>query len=385
MTLRKDEVSVRDISKICIKSDSTMYRALEVINNNSLQIALVVDESRHLLGTITDGDIRRSILKNVPLDADVTNIMTKMPIIVSKETKAKDVLYLMQLKGIHQVPVVDETGIVQGIHVLGDLIASKAKENRVVIMAGGLGTRLRPLTEEMPKPMLRVGDKPILETIIKQLRDHGLTHISLAVNYLADQIENYFGNGEAFGVNIDYICEKTRMGTAGSLTLLNDLNDLNDLPILVMNGDILTNVDFAQLLQFHKEEQVMATMCVRNFDYRVPYGVIELNDNYKVTRITEKPLHSFLVSAGIYVLNPSSIDLIPRGTYFDMPSLLHLIKDLPEGIGCFPIRDYWIDIGEINEYQRANSDFGGIFSEYTKDSRDNSRKGRIEGNPKEKH
>ncbi|WP_206810940.1 nucleotidyltransferase family protein [Paradesulfitobacterium ferrireducens] len=361
---------MRDVSKVCIRPDATLLEALQVINNDVLQIALVVNDVRCLQGTVTDGDIRRAILKGLPLNAPVTQVMNGSPITIAQTAKPKEALFLMQAKGIHQIPAVNESGMVVGIHVLSDLIASKVKPHTVVIMAGGMGTRLRPLTQEIPKPMLKVGDKPILQTIIEQLRDHGLIKITLAVNYLAEQIEEYFGDGNSFGVKINYLKEKNRMGTAGALTLIEELPEA---PLLVMNGDILTNVDFSQLLQFHNTEKHAVTMCVRNYDFRVPYGVVILDEDYKVSAIEEKPLHSFLVSAGIYVINPDAISLIPRDSYFDMPSFLELAKNLPNGVGCFPIHDYWIDIGENKEYQRANADYGRVFNEHAQDIRAYSR------------
>lgn len=350
--------TMRYAKKICVQPNSSIIEALEVINDDVLQIALVTNDSGQLLGTITDGDIRRAILNNISLDAPVQRIMSKNPVSISLKSTPKDALLLMQSKGVQQIPVLDESGVVVGIYVLNDLIASKPKPNIVVIMAGGLGTRLRPLTEEIPKPMLRVGDKPILEIIIEQLRDHGLRNIVLAVNYLAEQIEKYFEDGQRFGVNIDYIREKNQMGTAGSLSLLKKLPDE---PLLVMNGDILTKIDFSQLISFHKMKKNAVTMCVRNYEFQIPYGVVTTDEDYKVVSIIEKPLHSFLVSAGIYVINPWIVELIPRDTYFDMPSLIEKAKNLSGGVGCFPVHDYWIDIGEHGEYKKANVDYGRFF------------------------
>ncbi|MHB1407165.1 MAG: nucleotidyltransferase family protein [Desulfitobacteriaceae bacterium] len=350
---------MRNVSNICIQADASLIEALEVINRDVLQIALVIRENGNLQGTVTDGDIRRAILKGLSLTTPVDEIMNKAPVTINATSRERDALFLMQAKGIHQLPVLDDQGKVLGIYVLSDLIAARVKPNTVVIMAGGLGTRLRPLTEEVPKPMLQVGDKPILHTIIEQLKDHGLTNIVLAVNYLSDRIRDYFETGEAFGVKIQYLQETERMGTAGALTLMPELPPE---PLVVMNGDILTKVDFSQLLQFHQTEGHAVTMCVRNYEFRVPYGVVHLNEDYKVSVIEEKPLHSFLVSAGIYVLNPETIRMIPPKSYFDMPSLLDLAAKLPQGVGCFPIRDYWIDIGENKEYQRANSEFGRVFN-----------------------
>lgn len=361
---------MRNVSNICIQADASLIEALEVINRDVLQIALVVRENGNLQGTVTDGDIRRAILKGLPLTTAVNEIMNKTPVTLNAKSREKEALFLMQAKGIHQLPVLDDQGQVLGIHVLSDLIAARIKPNKVVIMAGGLGSRLRPLTEEIPKPMLQVGDKPILHTIIEQLKEHGLVHIVLAVNYLADRIRDYFGTGEAFGVEIEYVQETERMGTAGALTLMSELPPE---PLVVMNGDILTKVDFSQLLQFHQTEGHAVTMCVRNYEYQVPYGVVHLNEDYKVAEIVEKPRHSFLVSAGIYVLNPSTIPLIPPRSYFDMPSFLDLVAKQPEGVGCFPIHDYWIDIGENQEYQRANTEYRSVFDGKTKNSGVDSR------------
>jgi NDP-sugar pyrophosphorylase family protein len=224
-------------------------------------------------------------------------------------------------------------------------------------MAGGLGARLGELTKNTPKPMLQVGNKPILETIIEGFAKYGFSDVIISVNYLSHVIEEYFGNGENFGVNIEYVHEKERMGTAGALSLMRD--KLTE-PFFVMNGDILTNVNFAHLLDFHKEQNSVATMCVREYDFQVPYGVVNIDDG-RISSIDEKPVHKFFVSAGIYMLSPDVLDFIPQNSFYDMPTLFERLIDAQKNALSFPIRDYWLDIGQMGDYKQANNDYGKVF------------------------
>ena len=224
-------------------------------------------------------------------------------------------------------------------------------------MVGGLGTRLRPLTQDTPKPMLKVGNKPILQTIVEKFAEYGFANITMCVNFNAGIIKDYFGDGKEFGVNIDYILEQKRMGTAGALSLLKERPNE---PFFVMNGDLLTNVNFEHIFNYHTLHKATATMCVREYDYEVPYGVVKMNDN-KIVEISEKPVQKFFVSAGIYMLSPEILDLIPKNEFYDMPTLFEKLIKLSKNIISFPIREYWLDIGRIEEYQRANEEYGIFF------------------------
>ena len=220
-------------------------------------------------------------------------------------------------------------------------------------MVGGLGSRLGELTANCPKPLLKIGEKPILESIIDNFKIHGFKNFFLAVNYRSEMIESHFGDGSDFGVNIQYIREKERMGTSGSLTLFQPINDL---PIFVMNGDLLTHVNFSSLLKHHNDEKFDASTCVRQYDHQIPFGVVEL-DGLKISKIQEKPIKSFMVNAGIYVLNQSALRLIPENSYFDMPSLLEKMLQSGNKVGAFPIHEYWLDIGRKDDFEQAELDY----------------------------
>jgi len=224
-------------------------------------------------------------------------------------------------------------------------------------MVGGLGTRLRPLTENTPKPMLKVGSKPILQTIVGKFADCGYTNIVMCVNYKSHIIQDYFGDGSEFGVNIEYILEEQRMGTAGALSLLKEKPTE---PFFVMNGDLLTNLDFEKMLDFHEVYDAKATMCVREYDIEVPYGVVNVT-NENITSIEEKPIHNFFVNAGIYILDPDCIDLIPRDGFYDMPSLFEKMITNNNKTISFPLQEYWLDIGRIADYERANLEYSTVF------------------------
>jgi NDP-sugar pyrophosphorylase family protein len=231
------------------------------------------------------------------------------------------------------------------------------RDNWVVLMAGGLGSRLRPLTDECPKPMLRVGNKPLLETIIETFIEQGFRRFFISVNYMADTIKEYFGDGSRWGAEIQYLEETSRLGTAGALSLLPEKPQA---PLLVMNGDLLTKINFRQLLDFHREHHAQGTMCVREYEFQVPYGVVKM-DHHRITGFEEKPIQRYFVNAGIYVLEPQALQHIPHGVFFDMPSLFQtLMADRQEAV-VFPIREYWLDIGHMADYDRANGEFARNF------------------------
>jgi dTDP-glucose pyrophosphorylase len=348
---------LKNIDNIKLNINSNIKEALQIIDNGALQIALVVDEENRLLGTITDGDIRRGILKGVDLNDSVEKIYFKNPTFAKIGEAKESILNKALSKKIHQIPVVDNKNRVIGIKEIEEFIKPSIKSNRVILMVGGLGTRLRPLTEKTPKPMLKVGDKPILQTIIEKFAEYGYTNITLSVNYKSEIIQNYFGNGEDFGVKIEYVFEDKRMGTAGALSLLKEKPEE---PFFVMNGDILTNVNFEHLHQFHSENSSMATMCVREYDFQVPYGVVNI-ENEKIISIEEKPIHNFFVSAGIYMLSPEALKDIPEDEFYDMPTLFEKLIVKEKNVSSFPLREYWLDIGRVEEYQKANEEYGRVF------------------------
>lgn len=347
----------KKIEKIKLTVKSTIKEALEIIDTGAIKIAVVVDDKDKLIGTLTDGDIRRGILNGKKLQDSIVEIYNKKPTIVNIETTKEEIINICTAQKIYQIPVTDSEGKVVDIVILDEILKPKNYPNKVVLMAGGLGTRLRPLTYSVPKPLLKVGDKPIIETIMQNFSKYGFNDFILSVNYKAEMFEDYFGDGSKFGFNIEYIHEPKRLGTAGALSLMRD--KLKD-DFFVMNGDLLTNANFEHLLKFHQENNADGTMCVREYDFQVPYGVVDVDDG-KVVSITEKPTHTFFVSAGIYMLNPTVLTYIPDDQFYDMPTLFEeLIKNDKHAVS-YPLREYWLDIGRMEEFERANQEYPQVF------------------------
>ena len=348
---------MKDIEQIKIVVTSTIEKSLSVIDSGAVKIALVVDTDNKLLGTLSDGDIRRGLLRKKLLNETIEDVYFKNPTTANKGASKEDLLHLCLVNGISQVPIVDEDRKVIDLFIIDDGLQKKQHENHVVLMVGGLGTRLRPLTENTPKPMLKVGGKPILETIVKRFVEDGFTNITMCLGYKSNVIQDYFRDGGSFGANIDYIVEEKRMGTAGALTLLEKRLDN---PFFVMNGDLLTDINFEKMLDFHVEHNSKATMCVREYDIEVPYGVVNVA-NENITSIIEKPIHSFFVNSGIYLLEPDCIDLIPDNKFYDMPTLFEELIAAKEKIISFPLQEYWLDIGRVADYEKANAEYHDIF------------------------
>ncbi|WP_462111238.1 nucleotidyltransferase family protein [Campylobacter concisus] len=348
---------MKNIEVIKLKQNATIKEALEIIDSGAMQIALVVDDNDKLIGTLTDGDIRRGILRGLDLDSSIETIVFKEPAVAKISSTKEEILKLALSRKLHQIPIVDDNGIVLDLKEIEELVEPKIKTNRVILMVGGLGTRLRPLTQDTPKPMLKVGNKPILQTIVERFAEYGFVNITMCVNFNASIIRDYFSDGKEFSVNIDYVLEQKRMGTAGALSLLKERPSE---PFFVMNGDLLTNVNFEHIFNYHVLNKATATMCVREYDYEVPYGVVKMNDN-KIIEIAEKPVQKFFVSAGIYMLSPEILDLIPKNDFYDMPTLFEKLIRLSKNVISFPIREYWLDIGRMEEYQRANEEYKEVF------------------------
>ena len=344
------------IDEIKINQNASIKEALEVIDKGAIKVAVVLSDDGLLLGMLSDGDIRRALLKGMSLGDSIAGIINKHPVVANINDTKERILELANEKKLHQIPIISNGKLI-GIQDIREFLAPKNKPNKVILMVGGLGTRLRPLTNDVPKPMLDVGNKPILHTIVENFAKYGYTDIIMCVNYKSEIIKEYFGNGDKFGVKIEYVLENQRMGTAGALSLLKE-RPKDD--FFVMNGDLLTNVNFEYLHEYHKYSNALASICIRKYEMQVPYGVVNVRAN-KVTSIEEKPTQSFFVSAGIYMFSPIVLDFIPKGVFYDMPTLIsELLKhDFP--IHPFPIREYWLDIGRMDEYRRANDEYEGVF------------------------
>ena len=344
---------MHDWRKTLISPDTTIRTALKVVDESSMQVTLVVDEERRLLGIVTDGDVRRGILKDVGLDEPVSKIMFTQCTVAGILDSREQILELMRAKQIRQIPVVDDSGRVVDLRLFMDMTESPRRDNEVVLMAGGLGSRLQPLTDDCPKPLLNVGGRPILETIMLGFMDYGFHNFHISVNYKAEMIESHFGDGSRWNVDISYLRENKRMGTAGCLSLFPKRPEQS---FMVMNGDLLTRVNFEQMLAFHAENQAAATMAIRQYDYEVPFGVVEV-DGQRIVSLHEKPVQRFFVNAGVYVLEPHVLDHLAPETTMDMPELFQFLMDKGEKTCAFPIHEYWLDIGRMGDYDRANGDF----------------------------
>ncbi len=336
----------------------SIRQTMTVIDRHAKGVALMVDAERRLLATITDGDIRRAILVGTDLDQAAQSLVNntlrpsyKGPLTALIGTPASELLHLMAEKNLRQIPLLDHEGCVCDLVVLNDLIKEYDLPLRAVVMAGGFGTRLRPLTEELPKPMLPLGSRPLLQLIVEQLRDAGIRQVNVATHYKGDVISDHFKDGQDFGVDIRYVKEDQPLGTAGALSLLEE----SDEPLLVINGDILTRVNFRAMLHFHREHNADLTVAVRQYELNVPYGVVD-TDGVNVKGISEKPVVRQFINAGIYLLSPAVRRMIPNGQPYDIPDLIQLLLQNARTVVCFPIREYWLDIGKADHYDQAQAD-----------------------------
>jgi dTDP-glucose pyrophosphorylase len=346
-----------ELAQIVVSQLCPVRQVIESIDRSAKGIALVLDEAGHLIGTVTDGDVRRAILAGMDLDLPVDELLTqrkspfKSPVTAPVGTPDATLLHLMTENTVRHIPLVDAEGRVVDVAFMSDLVKEYEQPLRAIVMAGGYGTRLRPLTNDLPKPMLPLGEKPLLEVIVNQLREAGIKHVNVATHYRGDMITNHFKNGQGFGVDIHYVEEDRPLGTAGALGLLEE----SDEPLLVINGDILTRVDFRAMHNFHREHKAELTVAVRQYELSVPYGVIS-TDGVAVTGISEKPVLRQFINAGIYLLDPSVRRLIPNGQRYDIPELIEVLLREGRPVVCFPIREYWLDIGKADHYDQAKAD-----------------------------
>lgn len=347
-----------DLTDLLVRENASVIDVMETIDRNATGVAVVADERRKLLGTITDGDIRRAILAKLDLFTPVSHLLDRRDIKRNPHTitapvgtSHAELIRIMNDHTIRQIPLVDGEGRVRDVALLSELVKEYELPMTAVVMAGGFGKRLMPLTRDTPKPMLPVGDRPLLERIIGQLSECGVRRINLTTHYKKEIIEEYFGNGEGFGVHINYVAEDEPLGTAGSLCRL----EPGDTPILVMNGDILTSVDFRNMFEFHREHAADLTIALKEFEIEIPYGVVE-TDGLIVSGISEKPRIKHFINAGIYLLNPNICGMVPKNTSFDIPDLIKLVIEKRGTVVGFPIREYWLDIGNVENYEQANAD-----------------------------
>jgi len=342
-----------ELSALTLTTAATLRQVMQAIDDGRAGIALVVDEAGHLRGTITDGDVRRALLRGNDLSSRADAVMSERFTAVKMHASVPAVLDLMRVRSIQQIPVTDDDGILRGLYSLGDLTQPAARPNWAVVMAGGEGRRLRPLTDHVPKPMLPLGETPLLENLIRLLVSHRFQEIYVAINYLGEQIQNYFGDGRAFNCHIHYLHETKAMGTAGALGLLPSRP--TD-PVLVINGDLVTDLDLSSLMEYHAHAACLATQCVLEYLHTTPFGVVHLEAD-QVVAMEEKPTHRQLINGGIYVLSPSLLDLVPADREFTMPELMADACRNGYPVAAFPIREQWTDIGRVADYERARADW----------------------------
>jgi hypothetical protein len=329
--------------------NSNIKQAIAKLNETGLQIVLVLDAKDILLGTVTDGDIRRGLLRGLTLEEPIESVIRSNSLVVPADLSRDQVLQLMRANRLSQLPVVDVSSRVVGLH-LWDAIDSKAvRPNLMVIMAGGLGTRLRPHTETCPKPMLPVAGKPMLEHIIDRAKEEGFGHFVITIHYLGQLIEEYFGNGERLGVRIDYLKETTPLGTAGALGLLNPRPEL---PFIVTNGDVMSDVKYGELLDFHARHVAVATMAVRLYEWQHPFGVVQTR-GLDIIGFEEKPVSRTHINAGIYALNPQALNAIAPNNSYDMPSLFEQLQSEGKRTVAYPMHEPWLDVGRPDDLKLA--------------------------------
>jgi dTDP-glucose pyrophosphorylase/predicted transcriptional regulator len=340
-----------DLWRDCIVEINTPIKiAVEQLNRVGIKIALVVDDNYQLLGTISDGDFRRGMLNGLSLEDTVEKIMNKNPQTVNEGTSRLEILKLMNDTKILQIPIVDKNNFVIGLHLWDDISVQVRHSNIMVIMAGGKGSRLHPQTENRPKPMLLVAGIPILEHIIKRARSQGFNHFIIAINYLGQIIEDYFKDGQKFGVKIDYLREDVPLGTAGALSLLSHKPEK---AFIVTNGDVITDINYSDFLEYHTVQNAAATVAVHTHEFQIPYGVVQIN-GLEVESYEEKPIVSSFINAGVYALDPNILDFIKEPKFRDMPEILDISRDLNKKVIVYPLHESWIDIGRPIDLEIAN-------------------------------
>ena len=337
---------------------SNIRDAMRILDETSLRIVIVCDENKKLLGTATDGDIRRGLLKNCDMQDSVIEVMNHNPKTVRSSHTRQQRIELMDHYDLLALPIVDDNGQLIGLETLQQVLQPQKRDNPIFIMAGGFGTRLRPLTDNCPKPMLRVGDKPMLEHLINQFRALGFHDFYISTHYMPEVIQEHFGDGSQLDISITYIHEDTPLGTGGALGLLP--KNLAQLPLIMMNGDVLTKIDFTELLDHHESHNLDATMCVRELEYKISYGVVESEDGL-ITNMVEKPTYRYHINTGIYVLSPECVASVQHNTQIDLPTLLKQRMDRSKRVGIYTTHEYWLDIGQMADYQKAQQDIKGFY------------------------
>lgn len=333
-----------------LPTDATISQAIENLNQVSVKIVIVTNETGVLEGTISDGDIRRGLLRGLDLASPISTILHRDALVVPPEMGRAVVLQIMSANKIQQIPIVDENNRVIGLHLWDEIHLSPIRENVMVIMCGGMGTRLKPQTENCPKPLLPVAGKPILEHIIERAKNQGFTKFVLAIHYLGSMIEDYFGDGTSLGIEVKYLREDEALGTAGALSLF-AIPPNNS--FIVANGDVLTDINYGELLDFHHQNDARATMAVRLHEWQNPFGVVQIQ-GLEIIAYEEKPISRSYINAGVYVIDPSTLSLLIKAEPCDMPIFFERIKQADQRVLAYPVHERWIDVGRPDDFEQAN-------------------------------
>lgn len=336
--------------KAILPRSATIGEVIHALDVVAFKIVLIANAEGVLEGTVSDGDIRRALLRGQDLSSPINTVMNRNAVVVTPELNRALVLQLMVANKIQQIPIVDGRHRIVGLHLWDEINTTPARPNLMVIMAGGFGTRLYPHTQNIPKPMLPLAGKPMLLHIIERARHHGFRHFVIATHYLGDTIEKYFGNGDKFGISINYIREQAPLGTAGALSLLNPLPEH---PFVVTNGDVISDIQYGELLDFHIRHLGVATMAIREYEWQCPFGVVQ-TDGVEIVGIEEKPMFRSHINAGIYALNPTALSSMADDEPCDMPSLFHKLRSLGLPTFAYPMHEPWLDVGRIDDLRLAD-------------------------------
>ena len=334
-----------------LPNNITIEQAIRNLDQVAIKIVMVVNEAGELEGTLSDGDIRRGLLKGLDLNSRITSVIHHNALVVPPDMGRDMVIQLMVANKIQQIPVVDEHRYVVGLHLWDEITSPSMRSNKMVIMAGGMGKRLRPQTENCPKPLLLIKGKPMLEHIIESAKLEGFSHFTLAIHYLGHMIEDYFGNGDRLDVKIDYLREQSPLGTAGALGLLNPRPDE---PFLVTNGDIITDIRYGELLDFHIRQAATATMAVRVHEWQHPFGVVQ-TQGVEIVAFEEKPIARSHINAGVYVLEPDALSVLSADNHCDMPTLFERLQIQAKRTVAYPMHEPWLDVGRPDDLKQANT------------------------------
>lgn len=343
------------LRRLAIGRGASIREAMHAIDRGAYEIALMLNSDERLVGTVTDGDLRRALLGGASLDDPVESYVSEHPFTVGPNAARADILDVMRAHSIAQVPVLDDRGRLLGLHVMRELVGAVERPNWAVIMAGGRGTRLGGLTDDVPKPMLKVAGRPILERTLLHLVGLGIRRVFISVNYLAEVIIGHFEDGADFGCEIEYLCEKEPLGTAGSLSLLSEQAGTPEHPFLVVNGDLVTQFSVGDLLEHHVATDAHATVGIREHRYEIPFGTVEYDDEGHLAQLVEKPTVSWDVSSGIYALSPEVLGVVPPGRY-EMPDVIRECRERGYRVAIWRVDSDWVDVGRPQELRRARGE-----------------------------